>query len=202
MCRFAVGEGDLITFLNIWKGWEGSRRSPKWCYKNFINHRTMLRAADIRNQLQRHLRSDIQQLCLSVSQSHMPTCNPLSGHAAICAGLSLCIQLPHWPTVPRIWLSCIAECNCIARFSTPEPAYHHLIDICLLCPLLSTQHAVDPHHSVSRHNPQMCRQHACCAHVYMHAGRVISIVRPSASDCHAHATGGWGCHGCQQWTIW
>lgn len=54
--RFAVGEGDLITFLNIWKGWEDAGRSRTWCYKNFINHRTMLRAADIRNQLQRHLR--------------------------------------------------------------------------------------------------------------------------------------------------
>ncbi len=56
LCRFAVGEGDLITFLNIWKGWEDAGRSRTWCYKNFINHRTMLRAADIRNQLQRHLR--------------------------------------------------------------------------------------------------------------------------------------------------
>lgn len=56
LCRFAVGEGDLITFLNIWRGWEESNRSRKWCYKNFINHRTMLRAADIRNQLQRHVR--------------------------------------------------------------------------------------------------------------------------------------------------
>lgn len=54
--RFAVGEGDLITFLNIWKGWEDVGRSRTWCYKNFINHRTMLRAADIRSQLQRHLR--------------------------------------------------------------------------------------------------------------------------------------------------
>ena len=54
--RFAVGEGDLITFLNIWRGWEEFGRSRKWCYKNFVNHRTMLRAADIRNQLQRHLR--------------------------------------------------------------------------------------------------------------------------------------------------
>lgn len=56
LCRFAVGEGDLITFLNIWRGWEESGCSRKWCYKNFINHRTMLRAADIRNQLQRHVR--------------------------------------------------------------------------------------------------------------------------------------------------
>lgn len=60
LCRFAVGEGDLITFLNIWKGWEDSGRSRKWCYKNFVNHHTMLRAADIRNQLQRHVRYLIQ----------------------------------------------------------------------------------------------------------------------------------------------
>ncbi|KAK9828606.1 hypothetical protein WJX72_001006 [[Myrmecia] bisecta] len=54
--RFAVGEGDLISYLNVWKAWEDSGRSRKWSHTNFINHRTMLRAADIRNQLCSHLR--------------------------------------------------------------------------------------------------------------------------------------------------
>jgi ATP-dependent RNA helicase DDX35 len=42
--RFAVGEGDLITYLNVWKGWEGSGRSRKWAYANYVSHKSMLRA--------------------------------------------------------------------------------------------------------------------------------------------------------------
>lgn len=74
-CRFAVGEGDLITFLNIWRGWEESGRSRKWSYKNFINHRTMLRAADIRNQLQRHVR--YSPVCQFIRCMHGVACDPL-----------------------------------------------------------------------------------------------------------------------------
>ena len=54
--RFAVAEGDLITFLNVWKAWEEAGRSRKWSQQNMVNHRTLLRAGDIRAQLQRHLR--------------------------------------------------------------------------------------------------------------------------------------------------
>ena len=54
--RFAVAEGDLITYLNVWRGWEVSGRSRKWAYANHVAHRSMLRAADIRDQLVRHLR--------------------------------------------------------------------------------------------------------------------------------------------------
>eukprot|EP00884_Botryococcus_braunii_P008698 jgi/Botrbrau1/1782/Bobra.0217s0037.1 len=53
--RFAVAEGDLITYLNVWKGWEASGFKGKWCHQNRLNYRTLLRAADIRNQLSRHL---------------------------------------------------------------------------------------------------------------------------------------------------
>lgn len=54
--RFAVGEGDLVTYLNVWKAWQDSGRDRKWAARNFVNHRTMLRAADIRSQLCHHLR--------------------------------------------------------------------------------------------------------------------------------------------------
>lgn len=49
--RFAVAEGDLITYLNIWKAWDEAGRSARWCGNNFIHHHNMLRAASIRNQL-------------------------------------------------------------------------------------------------------------------------------------------------------
>lgn len=54
-CRFAVAEGDLVTYLNVWKAWEAAGRSGRWAHRHLINHRTMLRAADIRRQLLQHL---------------------------------------------------------------------------------------------------------------------------------------------------
>ncbi len=56
LCRFAVGEGDLVTGLNAWHAWQESGRSGKWAHNHFLNHRTLLRAADIRAQLTHHLR--------------------------------------------------------------------------------------------------------------------------------------------------
>jgi len=53
--QFAVGEGDLITYLNVWKAWEEGGRNKHWCIKNFVSHRSLLRASDIRDQLMRHV---------------------------------------------------------------------------------------------------------------------------------------------------
>jgi len=50
-----VAEGDLVTYLNVWKAWEAAGRSGRWAHRHLINHRTMLRAADIRRQLLQHL---------------------------------------------------------------------------------------------------------------------------------------------------
>ena len=55
-CRFGVGEGDLVSFLNVWKAWDESGRSKRWAAANHVSHRSMLRAADIRGQLEAHLR--------------------------------------------------------------------------------------------------------------------------------------------------
>jgi ATP-dependent RNA helicase DDX35 len=53
--RFAVGQGDLLTYLNVWQGWEESGRNKKWSYANFVSHRSMVRVADVRKQLLSHL---------------------------------------------------------------------------------------------------------------------------------------------------
>lgn len=50
-----MAEGDLVTYLNVWKAWEAAGRSGRWAHRHLINHRTMLRAADIRRQLLQHL---------------------------------------------------------------------------------------------------------------------------------------------------
>lgn len=54
--RFATAEGDLVTYLNVWKAWEDSGRSRKWAERNLLSQRVLLRAADIRGQLLYHLR--------------------------------------------------------------------------------------------------------------------------------------------------
>ncbi|KAL6770172.1 hypothetical protein ACKKBG_A33890 [Auxenochlorella protothecoides x Auxenochlorella symbiontica] len=54
--RFGVAEGDLPSFLNIWKAWLARVRDKRWSYKNYVSHRSMLRAADIRFQLESHLK--------------------------------------------------------------------------------------------------------------------------------------------------
>ena len=43
-----MAEGDLITYLNVPRAWEEGGKSLEWCQKNYINHRAMLRASDIR----------------------------------------------------------------------------------------------------------------------------------------------------------
>jgi ATP-dependent RNA helicase DDX35 len=53
--QFAVGEGDLITYLNVWKAWEDSGRSKAWAIKNLVSYRCLLRALDIRDQILRQL---------------------------------------------------------------------------------------------------------------------------------------------------
>ncbi|RNA26374.1 pre-mRNA-splicing factor ATP-dependent RNA helicase DHX16 [Brachionus plicatilis] len=43
--------GDHITLLNIYKQWEDTSFSTQWCFENFIQHRSMKRARDVRDQL-------------------------------------------------------------------------------------------------------------------------------------------------------
>ncbi|XP_031493685.1 probable pre-mRNA-splicing factor ATP-dependent RNA helicase DEAH9 isoform X2 [Nymphaea colorata] len=49
--RFAVAEGDHVTFLNIYQGFIRSGKSAQWCYKNFINYNSMKKVIDVREQL-------------------------------------------------------------------------------------------------------------------------------------------------------
>ncbi len=54
--RFTSAEGDLVTFLNVWRAWHEADRSKRWCGAHFLNYRNLLRAADIRRQLEFALR--------------------------------------------------------------------------------------------------------------------------------------------------
>jgi pre-mRNA-splicing factor ATP-dependent RNA helicase DHX16 len=43
--------GDHLTLLNVYNQWRETNYSTQWCFENFIQHRSMRRARDIREQL-------------------------------------------------------------------------------------------------------------------------------------------------------
>eukprot|EP00842_Homolaphlyctis_polyrhiza_P002179 jgi/Hompol1/2962/HPOL_003083-RA len=43
--------GDHLTLLAVWNAWVETNYSIQWCYENFIQHRSMKRARDVRDQL-------------------------------------------------------------------------------------------------------------------------------------------------------
>ncbi|KAG8184558.1 hypothetical protein JTE90_007674 [Oedothorax gibbosus] len=44
--------GDHLTLLNVYKQWAESDYSTQWCFENYIQHRSMKRARDVREQLE------------------------------------------------------------------------------------------------------------------------------------------------------
>ncbi|CAJ1961840.1 unnamed protein product [Sphenostylis stenocarpa] len=51
--RFAAAEGDLVTFLNVYKGFHQSGKSSQWCHKNYVNYHAMRKVLEVREQLKR-----------------------------------------------------------------------------------------------------------------------------------------------------
>jgi ATP-dependent RNA helicase DHX8/PRP22 len=49
--KFNSPDGDHISLLLVWQGWEASKFSNPWCYENYIQARSMRRAQDVRKQL-------------------------------------------------------------------------------------------------------------------------------------------------------
>jgi hypothetical protein len=49
------GEGDLVTYLNVFRAYQGNGENPQWCNRNFLKYKVMARVKDIRKQLQFHL---------------------------------------------------------------------------------------------------------------------------------------------------
>jgi pre-mRNA-splicing factor ATP-dependent RNA helicase DHX16 len=43
--------GDHLTLLNVWNQWSEANFSTNWCFQNFIQHRSISRARDVREQL-------------------------------------------------------------------------------------------------------------------------------------------------------
>ncbi|MEW5297962.1 MAG: hypothetical protein WDW36_001135 [Sanguina aurantia] len=65
--KFASVEGDMVTFLNVYHAWQKKGRSPRWSADHFINHQSMLKAEEVRRQLEAQLR----RYCLSSSTADL-----------------------------------------------------------------------------------------------------------------------------------
>ncbi|TPX14102.1 uncharacterized protein E0L32_000496 [Thyridium curvatum] len=51
--KFHDPSGDHLTMLNVYNSWKQSRYSKPWCAENFIQFRSMTRAKDVRQQLEK-----------------------------------------------------------------------------------------------------------------------------------------------------
>lgn len=49
--RFHQYEGDHLTLLCVYNAWKNSNYSSTWCFENFVQHRSLKRAQDIRKQM-------------------------------------------------------------------------------------------------------------------------------------------------------
>lgn len=49
--NFFNPDGDHLTLLNVYDQWVDTDYSIQWCFENFIQHRSMKRARDVRDQL-------------------------------------------------------------------------------------------------------------------------------------------------------
>ncbi|KAM9985810.1 hypothetical protein ACTFIZ_002108 [Dictyostelium cf. discoideum] len=45
-------QGDHLTLMNVFNQWRESGYAVQWCFENFIQHRSMKRAQDVRDQLE------------------------------------------------------------------------------------------------------------------------------------------------------
>jgi len=49
--KFTSSEGDHITLLNILRAFKTAKQNKLWCYENFVNHRNLSYAVEVRQQL-------------------------------------------------------------------------------------------------------------------------------------------------------
>ncbi|KAL8054636.1 hypothetical protein ABFX02_04G005300 [Erythranthe guttata] len=61
--RFGHVDGDHLTLLNVYHAYKQNKEDPQWCYDNFVNHRAMKSADNVRQQLARIMARFNLKLC-------------------------------------------------------------------------------------------------------------------------------------------
>ncbi|KAJ3039676.1 hypothetical protein HDV00_012020 [Rhizophlyctis rosea] len=65
--------GDHLTLLAVWNQWVETNFSIQWCYENFIQHRSMKRAQNVRDQLVGLMeRTEVPMISLTDSGNTVP----------------------------------------------------------------------------------------------------------------------------------
>jgi pre-mRNA-splicing factor ATP-dependent RNA helicase DHX15/PRP43 len=54
--NFAHVDGDHLTLLNVFHAYKLNNSDPNWCYENFLNHRSLMAASNVRDQLIRNMK--------------------------------------------------------------------------------------------------------------------------------------------------
>ncbi|KAB5569540.1 hypothetical protein DKX38_003333 [Salix brachista] len=61
--RFGHIDGDHLTLLNVYHAYKQNNEDPSWCYENFVNHRALKAADNVRQQLVRIMARFNLKLC-------------------------------------------------------------------------------------------------------------------------------------------
>jgi pre-mRNA-splicing factor ATP-dependent RNA helicase DHX15/PRP43 len=61
--RFGHIDGDHLTLLNVYHAYKQNNDDPSWCYENFVNHRALKSADNVRQQLVRIMARFNLKLC-------------------------------------------------------------------------------------------------------------------------------------------
>lgn len=121
--RFHHPEGDHLTLLGVWDSWLESGRSSEWCRMNYVQARSLHRAADIKTQLGRIL----ERFRLDVRSRG----NTALVRRALCAGLFMnaARRDPHegYKTVAEGQLVAIHPSSSLHSSKPSWVVYHELV---------------------------------------------------------------------------
>ncbi|TMW64485.1 hypothetical protein Poli38472_011365 [Pythium oligandrum] len=54
--NFAHQDGDHLTLLNVFHAYKLNGQDSNWCYQNYLNHRSLMAASNVRDQLIRNMK--------------------------------------------------------------------------------------------------------------------------------------------------
>lgn len=94
--KFFVPESDHLTLLNVYNQWKNTKYSSKWCSKNFLLHKSLLRAKDIRTQLHKLMKKNkfaIKSAGVDLVKVRKCICSGFAQQAARLSGLTKYVHL-------------------------------------------------------------------------------------------------------------
>lgn len=72
--KYAVEEGDLVTYLNIYRGFLHNAQSERWCQRNRLHYQSLLRAHHVRGMLVKYMRRLVLPLDSTQDMARVQKC--------------------------------------------------------------------------------------------------------------------------------